>query len=355
MPATGGSTGSAALDEESTSTLTAIVDNFQSKEVVILGDAMVDYYIYTEARKLSREAPVIVSDYISESVSAGGAAHLATVAKGLGAKVSLIGVVGHDTQGESLLSRLESFGIDVSGVLSLTARPTCVKQRIYVGRRQYFRIDREERRPIDEPTANELSENLRDRATNASIVVLSDHDKGSLTPSLISSTLRICQALGKSVIGRPKVDHLFDFGGVNSLLSSVREASEATGISVINDTSVRNIGFNILSRLETPSVHLRDGSNSFLFEPNKVGYFPTPGAFSVSEKVGLRDLIAASYALACACSASPVEASLIAKAAEGIGGTSTANGRDTGYPEELKANLAKMSSERYAYKIVQAR
>jgi rfaE bifunctional protein kinase chain/domain len=328
--------------------LKELVDEFASKNVVVLGDSMLDHYVYTEARKLSREAPVIVSDYISEEFSPGGAANLATLLKRLGANVSIVGVIGKDDEGETLLNELRAEGVDTSGLIEVEGRPTCVKTRIYVGRRQQLRIDREDRKAVDLSVTSKLINNLRGKIEQHDIAVLSDHDKGTLTTTLISEVVKLSRSLNKCIVGRPKVDHLLDFAYMNSLLSTVREASEAVGTRVLNDTSIRNIGFNILTRLEPNSFYLWDRNTSFLFEPGHVSYFPASNEHTNHERIGLRDIITAAYSLTIASSAPALDAALIARAAEGVSNSSISN-RGEMSRERLKAAIDHLAKHGYAY------
>lgn len=328
--------------------LKKIIDDFATKNVIVLGDPMLDHYVYTEARKLSREAPVIVSDYVSEEFNPGGAANLAAILKRLGAGVSLIGVIGKDNEGKTLLNELDAEGVDTSSIIDVEGRPTCVKTRIYVGRRQYLRIDREDRKSVDLSVTSKLINNLKTKIDQHDIVILSDHDKGTLTTMLISEVVKLSRSLNKRIVGRPKVDHLLDFAYVNSLLSTVREASEAIGTSVLNDTSIRNIGFNILTRLEPSSFYLWDRNTSFLFEPGYVSYFPASNGYTNHERIGLRDVITAAYALAVACSAPALDAALIARAAEGVGNSSI-NNKEEMSRERLKVIIDRLEKQGYSY------
>jgi len=127
---------------------TRIIDGFQDKTVLVIGDLMVDRYVRSQGRKLSREAPVPVADFISEELVLGGAANLANNLVALGAKVRVIGVVGNDEPGKWIQEELEKKGVDISGAV-VNSRPTSLKTRFILNHRQYLRIDKESRTDVE--------------------------------------------------------------------------------------------------------------------------------------------------------------------------------------------------------------
>ena len=124
--------------------LKEILKGISGKRVLVVGDLMVDHYVETAAKKLSREAPIPVSDVIAENSFPGGGANLAVNISSLGGKVMVVGMVGNDYEGEQLKSMLKKQGIDTSGIIT-TSRPTPLKTRYFLDNRQHFRIDREVR------------------------------------------------------------------------------------------------------------------------------------------------------------------------------------------------------------------
>ncbi len=334
--------------------LKSLIDGFNGKKVVVLGDIMLDHYVYTEPRKLSREAPVVVADYSSEAYRPGGAANLATILKRLGANVSLVGVVGVDADADKLLEALRDVGVDVSGVLS-TERKTCVKRRIYVGRRQYLRIDIEDRSPVGGVITQQLYEKVSQKLGGAELIIISDHDKGTLTPTLIYSVIEQAKAAGKFVVGRPKTEHFFDYTHVDTMLATIREASEAVGVKILNDSSVRNLGFNVISRIECGSVYLYDQSTAYMFEQNSVTYLPPLVKLAYHEVIGLRDIITAAYGLAYASSRNALYASLISRVAETLFIEASNGSRAYIDSIQLGEGVMRFFSDGYAYRTVKVR
>lgn len=334
--------------------LRSLVDGFNGKSVVVLGDLMLDHFVYTEPRKLSREAPVVVADYSSESYRPGGAANLAVILKRMGARVSLVGAVGMDEDADKLLGELKSSGVDISGVVT-TGRKTCVKRRIYVGKRQYLRIDIEDRTPLEGPIADRVLAMFSQSLEGADLVLMSDHDKGTLTSSLIYQALELARTAGKCVVSRPKVEHVFDYTHTDSLVTTVREASEAVGVKILNDSSIRNLGFNMLTRIECGSVYLYDQNTSYLFEQSSVTYVPPLAKSPYHEVIGVRDVVTAAYGLAYVTSKNPLYASLISRAAESLYVEATNGARAQISEAHLRESISRFFEDGYSYRTVKVR
>lgn len=338
-----------------TDKLRLVVSGFRGKNVVVLGDIMLDHYVYTEPRKLSREAPVIVADYSSEAYRPGGAANLAAILRQLGANVKLVGSVGLDEDGEKLLGALKNSGIDTASIV-VTGRKTCVKRRIYVGRRQYLRVDVEDRSPLEANEAGRLLENFGRSLEGSDLVVISDHDKGTLTSSTIYGAIELSKRQGKCVVARPKVEHVFDFSGADTIVTTVREASEAVGVKILNDSSIRNLGFNLLTRTGSASIFLYDQGTSYLFEQNNsVTYVPPLAKLTYHEAVGLRDIVAAAYGLAYVESKNPLYASLVSRVAETVFLETTNGARTQITAPQLVEGIDRFFADSYTYRTVRVR
>ena len=295
------------------SDLTRIMDGFRHRSFLVVGDLMVDRYVVSQGRKLSREAPVPVADYISEELVFGGAANLANNLLSLGAKVKVLGVVGKDDAGKWLQDELGKKGVDVSGIV-VNNRPTSLKTRFILNHRQYLRIDKESRSDVEAHITKQFLNELKPSVQEADGVVFSDYDKGVITSELISNVVEECRVQGKKMLAQPKVRHYLDYIGVSMVKSNVREATIATGISMINDTSLRNMGHNLMTRLESESILLtRSEQGMILFEKKNITSFPPfKGPKPGFNAVGVRDCMTAVLAASLA-SGSPVrEAVLLA-------------------------------------------
>ncbi len=227
---------------------TEVVDGFRNKSILVIGDLIVDRYVHSQGRKLSREAPVPVADFISEELLLGGATNLTNNLVALGAKVKVLGVVGKDEAGRWIEEELRRKGVDVSGIV-VNDRPTSLKTRFILNHRQYLRIDKEYRSDVEPHITRQFLQPLKELVSGADGVVFSDYDKGVITPELISNVVEECRVQNKKVLAQPKVRHYLDYIGVTMVKSNAREGSIATGVSMVNDTSLRNMAHNLMTRL----------------------------------------------------------------------------------------------------------
>ncbi len=274
---------------------------------------MVDRYVISQGRKLSREAPVPVADYISEELVLGGAANLTNNLVSLGAKVKVLGVVGNDEAGRWLQDEFKRKNVDVTGLV-INERPTSLKTRFILNHRQYLRIDKEVRSDVDSHVTKQFLESLKELTEGADGVVFSDYDKGVITPELISNVVEDCRVQEKKVLAQPKVRHYLDYIGVSMVKSNVREATIATGVSLVNDSSLRNMGHNLMTRLESDSILLtRSEQGMILFEKKNITSFPAlKGPKPGFNAVGVRDCMTAVLACSIAGGAPVREAALLA-------------------------------------------
>src|SRR5579872_6438601 len=282
---------------------------------------MVDSYQSIAARKISREAPVPVGDLQGERLSLGGAGNLASNILALGGQAQTLGFVGEDTQGEWIKKTLSESGVDASGIESFK-RPTTLKTRYIVNGFQVLRVDREVRSDIDVELSDRLLKHATDFVSKSDIVAIADYDKGTVTSYLIDALVAEAKKSGKKIIAQPKVKHYLDFRGVDYVKSNEREASIATGISVLNETGLRNIATNLTTRLGCRAIILtRSERGITVFEKNEMTTVPpmiTPSEFA--RPVGVRDAMTSVLSLAIAAGADALEASVLSNLAAAIRG-----------------------------------
>ncbi len=206
---------------------TKVVDDFRDKSILVIGDLIVDRYVHSQGRKLSREAPVPVADFLSEELVLGGASNLTNNLVALGAKVKVLGVVGKDEAGRWLVEELHRRGVDTSGVI-VNDRPTSLKTRFILNHRQYLRIDKEYRSDVEPHVTRQFLGALREQVSNVDGVVFSDYDKGVITPELISNVVEECRVQNKKVLAQPKVRHYLDYIGLTMVKSNARASPDST-------------------------------------------------------------------------------------------------------------------------------
>lgn len=184
--------------------LRTVIQTGKQPNILVIGDLMIDHYVWGDATRLSPEAPVPVVNVKSESTTPGGAANVAQNLISMGAKVVLGGLVGDDISGGQLTAILEQEGIDTCGIIKDSSRPTTVKTRVLAGSHQLVRVDREVTDAVAVSLEDELLNKLKDCIAQTDIVLFSDYNKGLFSPSLTQRLIAAINQQGKKIIVDPK-------------------------------------------------------------------------------------------------------------------------------------------------------
>ena len=195
--------------------------------ILVIGDLMLDHYIFGSATRLSPEAPVPIVNVKKENKIIGGAANVASNLIDLGAKVSLAGITGNDSFGEEIKAILATKNIDTELILKDDSRTTTVKTRVIAGNHQIVRIDQEDTHDIAGELENVFFDSLQNCIASSDIVILSDYNKGLLTPGLSLRIIDSCNALGKRVIVDPKGLDYSKYKGAFIIKPNRKELAEA--------------------------------------------------------------------------------------------------------------------------------
>jgi rfaE bifunctional protein kinase chain/domain len=201
-----------------------IVDRFAHRRIVVLGDLMMDEYLWGRATRISPESPVMVVEVDRESSVPGGAANVVNNLLALGAKVAVVGVVGEDAAGERLKAALVEHGADVSGIVADSSRPTTRKTRVVAHSQQVLRVDREQARPLDGAVMERLLALLRDKVQATEAVIVSDYDKGVLTPEVARAAIQSARTAGVLLTANPKPDNARFLAGAHLVSLNQSEA-----------------------------------------------------------------------------------------------------------------------------------
>ncbi len=331
--------------------LNDLLRRFQGRKVLVVGDLIVSRFVEVAARKLAREAPVPAGDYIGETFLPGGGANLSRELASLGASVELVGLVGADEYGTWLKSEFSKHGIGCDGVVTDASRPTPLRTWIMVNTFHMLRIDREDRRDAPPVLAKRLLAAALPAIKTADCVILSDYDRGSITSYVINGVVDEAHAAGKVVVGQPKMHHYLDFSGVTYVKSNMEEAGHATGMAMVNETTLRNMGVNLLSRLDCKAILITRGEQGLtLFDKENVTMFPPIGGKkNLFSKVGVRDAMTGVFALAVASGGNAYQASVLSNIS---GEARSALARNvTLSPPDLQARV--QSADDFVQRIVQ--
>ena len=285
--------------------------------MLVIGDLIVSRFVEVSARKLAREAPVPAGDYVGETLIPGGGANLARELTSLGANVTVLGVVGDDAQGAWLREDFERNGIATSGIATEKNRPTSLRTWIMVNRLHYLRIDQETRKDIPPAATRVFIDAATAQIPEVDAVVLSDYDRGVISPPLIDGVVSAAKDAKKIVVAQPKMRHYLDFAGVTYIKSNLEEATHATGMNMVNETSLRNMGVNLIQRLDCKGILITRGEQGMtVFEKEQLTNFPPIyGRRNFFSKVGVRDAMTGVFALGVAAGGSMTEAACLSNIA----------------------------------------
>jgi D-beta-D-heptose 7-phosphate kinase/D-beta-D-heptose 1-phosphate adenosyltransferase len=224
------------------SELVELVQNLGQPRVLVIGDLMLDRYVWGDAERISQEAPVILLHADRREERLGGASSVATLLRALGARVALAGVVGPDADGERIRRTLLDLGIDDEAVLVDPERPSTVKER-YIGRaqqrhpQQIVRVDYEVRTPLSQAQEDRLNQAITQQLDRADIVLISDYDKGVCTPNVLAATIAAARARGLRTLADPiRGKDYRKYHGCSAITPNRLEAGLATGM-VLGDTT----------------------------------------------------------------------------------------------------------------------
>ncbi len=232
------------------------VETLGRPRILVVGDLILDRYIWGYAERISQEAPVPLLRADHREHRLGGAASVATMLSALGADVRLIGGVGRDAEAVIVRKLLADHGIDDQLVVALDDRPTTLKER-YIGRaqdrhpQQMMRVDYETREPIPPETESFFWQQLPEAVAQADIVLISDYDKGVCTPSLLRSLITACRSLDVRVIADPiRSNDYSKYQGVHSMTPNRLEAQLATGLTITCPEDALEVGRKLLQTLK---------------------------------------------------------------------------------------------------------
>lgn len=299
--------------------LTPYISKFEDVRVMVIGDLMVDEYIWGSVSRISPEAPVPVVSVTSESLRLGGAGNVANNIHALGGKVCLGGVVGNDEMGRKVIHDLRKMNVETKGVLVEADRITTVKTRIIAQHQQVVRYDREVVRPVQTENIKQILGLLEERLDELDAVLISDYGKGVICAPLMEGVRSLTLGAGKILAADPKVKNIPLFKQVTIITPNHYEAAEAAGRWIQNEEDLMAVGRTLLERLQAKSVLITRGEKGMtLFQRDgDVTHIPTV-AKEVYDVTGAGDTVISVLTLALAAGASPKEAAILSNYAAGI-------------------------------------
>ncbi len=299
--------------------LKSLFDGFRGKKVAVIGDLMLDRYVWGVVSRISPEAPVPVLEVESESSRLGGAANVANNIKALGADPILFGIVGADQAATRLREILDEMQLSRDGIITDGDRPTTVKTRVIAHSQHVVRMDREVRKDIGANVVAEILRVLRSIKGSLDAILLEDYNKGMLTKDLLSRVIDFGLKEGLVISVDPKQNNFFDYRGVTVFKPNRKEAEGALGVPAGTDEQAAAAARELLNRLDCRNVLLTRGEKGMtLVEKGGASmHFPTK-ARNVADVSGAGDTVISALTVALLSGATIGEAAAIANHAGGL-------------------------------------
>ncbi len=297
----------------------ALLREVRGRRVLVVGDVMLDEFLWGRVSRISPEAPVPVVEVTRQSFHLGGAGNVAANLRSLGGEASLVGLVGPDRAGEHVREALQAAGVDACLVTSQDGRPTTVKTRIVAHGQQVVRADREETSEVAGRPGDAILESIAGEMARCQALVISDYRKGVVTAALLRRVLPLARRKRLPVLVDPKPALFAAYRGVAVVTPNQQEAEQFTGIRIRDERGLAAAGRRILAALGSRAVLLTRGEHGMsLFERGRPPLHVATAAREVFDVTGAGDTVIAAMSLAIAAGASFAEAAVLANLAAGI-------------------------------------
>jgi D-beta-D-heptose 7-phosphate kinase/D-beta-D-heptose 1-phosphate adenosyltransferase len=322
-----------------------ILADFPQQRILVVGDVMLDRFLWGKVSRISPEAPVPVVEINRESLFPGGAANVARNLRALGSSVSILGVLGDDDTGENLRELLDQQGVSTDGLIVDPNRPTTLKTRIVAHGQQVVRFDREKCVDLPPQIERKVLEHFESRLENVSAVIFEDYAKGLLSQRLLNAMQRLAHQARKVTAADPNSRSRIRYSGLTAVTPNRSEAFAAAGLpplepaeDVLRDEALLRVGQALLRMWKPRNLLVTLGEDGMcLFRPDKKPHHIPTVAQEVFDVSGAGDTVIATLVLALAAKADAVDAAEISNHAAGVvvGKVGTA----TCSPEELIASF----------------
>ena len=289
---------------------------------MVVGDSMLDEYVWGDVRRISPEAPVPVVNVESHSYRLGGAANVVNNLTSIGVQTHLVSLCGNDETGSTLKEQLKNAGCPTDGFVSSKTRKTTIKTRIMARHQQIVRVDTETIMELSNEETTLLWKRFSECLPLVSGIIISDYAKGVISPAFTRKMIVECKRRGLFVAIDPKERHFALYKGVSIITPNLKEAHTVLSIpfAPCSNDDIKNIGWAIVKKLDLPSLLITLSERGMaLFERAKKSFFLLPTvAQNVFDVTGAGDTVISIYSAAITSGAKPLEAAFIANHAAGI-------------------------------------
>lgn len=324
--------------------LSKIIDQFPGIRVLVIGDVMLDEYIWGKVRRISPEAPVPVVEVKEKTFMAGGAGNSASNIASLGGEVKISGVIGEDPQAALFCEKLNALGVNTSGLTKDPVHPTITKTRVIANKQHVVRVDVEKLEPLSENVEENLLKALESQIQWAQVVVISDYGKHVVTEKIAQKVIRTATSEGKAVIIDPKGNDYEKYRGATIITPNVMEAETVLNRDISSESDIQEAGQALNRLINGKAILLTRGSEGMTLFHNQGETITIPAvARNLFDVTGAGDTVVATLAMCLAANSSMEDGVYLANLAAGLVveklGTATVTG------EELRDSI--LSDERF--------
>lgn len=296
------------------------IKKFQGKYITVIGDIILDHYIWGTVDRISPEAPIPILDVKSETFRLGGALNVVANICGLGGQAGIIGIVGQDENAMILRKMLSEIGAEATGLIVDEDRPTTIKTRVIAHHQQIVRIDREVRGELKEDCKLKIAEITEKAIPKSDAVIISDYDKGVISHYVLKRIIACAKENKKPVVVDPKVHNTWNYKGATVITPNLKEAGIAFGKEIADENTLTLAGKTILEKLDLSAVLITRGEHGMtLFQrsDNSVTHISAI-AKEVFDVTGAGDTVIAVFTLALSTGMNMIEAAKLSNYAAGI-------------------------------------
>lgn len=295
------------------------LSTFGNLRILVVGDLMIDEYVWGSVDRVSPEAPVQIVSVHREEFMLGGAGNVINNLVALGARVSAVGVIGTGKEADRLLAMCRQLGVDTTGIIQESGRPTTRKTRIIAENQHVLRIDRETRSKISKKTMDRLRLLIEKHVPLANIILISDYGKGLITPELLSTLIDTAGRHARATIVDPKGSDFKKYSGVTLITPNKKEAAVASGTDIVDEDSLFLAGTRLQESTGIGKILITCGKEGMVLFDGRTGpYKIRAEARQVYDVSGAGDTVLAVLGLAAASGAALAEAATLANTAAGI-------------------------------------
>ncbi|RMD98651.1 MAG: D-glycero-beta-D-manno-heptose-7-phosphate kinase [Calditrichaeota bacterium] len=307
------------MDSIKPEVLRACIHNIPGKKIAVVGDLMVDRYLWGSVIRISPEAPVPVVEVESESESLGGAANVANNIQALGALAIPVGVISDDNAGKRLLELASRSGFPTDGIIIDKTRPTTIKTRVIAHSQHVVRVDRESKQEISETTVRQILNFLESILPELDAIILEDYNKGLLTKPFIHKTIELAQKKDICITADPKFKNFFEYQYVTVFKPNRKETEQALGLKLPDGYKIQDAARHLKQRLQCENVLITLGERGmFLLAENEREYEIPTRAQKVHDVSGAGDTVIGTLTAALAAGCSILVAATLANFAAGV-------------------------------------